>query len=388
MRQKITLRHLMFDSRKFIGLQYYSDKYIDALVDGLPDVQWSDEHRMKYIPNTPRHFGILFHTFKGVAWLSMKHFERNRPERDKGEDNDYTGIRKMNMIKGEHRVPDSFIDHLQEMRYSLNTARTYIHHFSKFIAHHAPRPLNDITEADIKAFVNLQVKKGCSSSEQNQIINAVKFYYEQVLDMPQRFYALARPRAKQKLPDVFSEQEVFSIIEHTENLKHRAVLATIYSCGLRISEFLNLKPGDILTDRKVVFVREGKGEKGRYTLLGERTLELLREYYRKYRPLTYLFEGIPGVKYSGSSIRKVLRRSMRKAGITRHGTVHTLRHSFATHLLEQGTDLRAIQTLLGHRSLMTTEKYSHISSKTIRQIRNPFDNLGSSQKGNIHNTDI
>lgn len=378
MRQPIiTLRHLMFDSVKYIGLQFPSDKYIEGLVDALPDVQWSDEHKMKYIPNTNRNLGILFHTFKGIAWLSLKFFERNRPERDDREPYDYSAVRKSNLTKGDHKVPDSFIDHLQARRYSVNTARTYVTHFSKFIAAHPGRALESIGESEIKAYVNQQVRDGCSPSEQNQIINAVKFYYEQVLDMPQRFYALTRPRPKEKLPEVFSEQEVWKIIQHTDNLKHKAILVTIYSCGLRISELLNLKVGDILSDRKVVFVREGKGEKGRYTLLGDKTLELLREYYLAFRPVEYLFEGEKGGPYSGSSIQQILKKSRQRAGIVKKGTVHTLRHSFATHLLEQGVDLRTIQTLLGHKSLLTTEKYSHISSGTIRKIRNPFDNLGS-----------
>jgi site-specific recombinase XerD len=219
------------------------------------------------------------------------------------------------------------------------------------------------------------VKQGKSLSHQNQVINAIKFYYEQVLDMPQRFYEIERPRKQQKLPSVLSEEEISKIISSTANLKHKTILATIYACGLRLSELLNLKISDIQSDRHLLLIRDGKGKKDRHTLLSDTTLTLLRKYYVVFRPKEYLFEGQDGGRYSSKSVQNIVKHALRTANIKRPASAHTLRHSFDTHLLENGTDLRYIQTLLGHSSPKTTEIYAHVSTKGIRDVVSPIEKL-------------
>jgi integrase/recombinase XerD len=199
--------------------------------------------------------------------------------------------------------------------------------------------------------------------------------YEQVLNMPQRFYEVERPLVEKKLPMVLSEPEIARLISAIENLKHKAIVVTIYSCGLRLSEVLNLKLTDLQSDRGVVLIRNGKGKKDRTSMLSENTLALLRRYYRAYRPVEFLFEGMNGGPYSSKSVQSIVKKGLKKAGIKRPASVHTLRHSFATHLLESGTDLRHIQALLGHSSSKTTEIYAHISTKFLRSIKSPLDNL-------------
>jgi site-specific recombinase XerD len=237
------------------------------------------------------------------------------------------------------------------------------------------RDLLEVTEPDIKAFMSTIVKQGKSASYQNQMINSIKFYYEQVLDMPQRFYDFGRPRKSQKLPTVLSEQEVTRIIDNTPNIKHKAILVTIYSCGLRLSELLNLKIEDIDSDRRLVWIRDAKGNKDRKSVLSETTLVLLRQYYKVYRPNTYLFEGGEGHCYSASSVQQILKRALAASGVRKPASPHTLRHSFATHLLENGTDLRYIQVLLGHSSPKTTEIYAHVSMKSFKDVISPIDRL-------------
>jgi len=219
------------------------------------------------------------------------------------------------------------------------------------------------------------VKSGKSYSYQNQVINAIKFYYEQVLNMPQRFYDIDRPRKEHKLPLVLSEEEVRRMIVLTENLKHKSILVTMYSCGLRLSELLDLKLTDVHSDRAVVAVKGGKGRRDRTTLLSSTTLQLLRKYFQAYKPKDYLFEGMDGGRYAAKSVQQIVHSALLRAGIRKNATPHTLRHSFATHLLEQGTDLRYIQTLLGHSSPKTTEIYTHVSTKHIAQIKSPIDKL-------------
>lgn len=186
-------------------------------------------------------------------------------------------------------------------------------------------------------------------------------------------YLIDRPREEMYLPEVLSEEEVKAILDATENLKHKAILMTIYSAGLRISEVINLKIKDIDSQRMQIRVEQGKGKKDRYTLLGKKTLEVLRKYFQLYKPRVYIFEGMDGQQYSKSSITQILKTSVLKAGIKKRVSVHTLRHSFATHLLEGGVNLRYIQSLLGHGSSKTTEIYTHITTKGFDQIVNPLD---------------
>jgi len=247
--------------------------------------------------------------------------------------------------------------------------------FEKFIDYFPNKDLYEINELDIKKYLLHLVKRKLSVSYQNQAINSIKFYYEIVLGLPNRFYYVDRPRVERKLPLVLSESEISSIINSTVNIKHKAILTTIYSCGLRISELIHLKIIDIQSERGLILIRNTKGNKDRTSVLSVKTIQLLRSYYKQYKPKTYLFEGKKGELYSTSSIQKILKRSAIKAGVIKPITVHTLRHSFATHLLENGVDLRYIQTLLGHNSPKTTEIYTRVSTKDIRNIKSPIDNL-------------
>ena len=214
--------------------------------------------------------------------------------------------------------------------------------------------------------------RGISASTQNQVVNAIKFYYEKILGTDKISIAFERPRRERSLPDILSKEEVLNIITAPENLKHKAMLTLVYSAGLRCGELLNLKPEDIYSDRMLIHIRKGKGKKDRMTVLSDKALHLLKRYYRQYRPREWLFEGIRG-PYTASSLRAVFKNAVVKAKINRKVRLHDLRHSFATHLLESGTDLRYIQTLLGHNSSLTTEIYTHVSQAHIGLIKSPLD---------------
>ena len=222
---------------------------------------------------------------------------------------------------------------------------------------------------------HLVVDKKVASSTQNQAINAIKFYYEQLKGETRKRYSLERPLKEKKLPEVLSEEEVAAILRSSENIKHKTMLYLIYSAGLRRSELINLTPQDIDSKRNVIVVRGGKGKKDRQTLLSKTVLVMLREYFKAYRPQKWLFEGERGKLYSESSLQKVFMAALAKSGVKKKATLHTLRHSFATHLLEHGTDLRYIQALLGHNSSRTTEIYTHVTRKGFDKIKSPLDNL-------------
>jgi site-specific recombinase XerD len=207
----------------------------------------------------------------------------------------------------------------------------------------------------------------------NQAINALKFYYGSMLKK-KFLYEIKRPRKDKKLPVVLSQEEVAKILSSIDNIKHKAILMLVYSAGLRVGEVVRLKPEDIDSTRMLIHIKGAKGRKDRYTLLSEIVLEILREYWRKYKPEKWLFEGARKDRYiTTRTVDKIMEHACEKAGIKKDVSVHTLRHSFATHLLEGGTDLRYIQELLGHQSSKTTEIYTHVSTQSLGKIKSPLD---------------
>lgn len=272
--------------------------------------------------------------------------------------------------------PEPFLLKLRELRYSEKTIKSYKSLFEELINHYPTHEIDRIDEPMIVAFCQyLVIDRKVSASYQNQAINAIKFYYEKVLGGQRKFYFLQRPDKEKTLPCVLSTQEVAAILKATENVKHRAILTVIYSAGLRISELVNLKIKDIDSERMQIRVEQAKGKKDRYTLLSPKTLTLLRTYFKQYKPKEYLFEGAEGNSYTARSTQAFFQEICKKVGIKKKVSIHTLRHSFATHLLENGTDLRYIQVLLGHGSSKTTEIYTHVTTKGFDQIKSPLDDL-------------
>jgi site-specific recombinase XerD len=276
--------------------------------------------------------------------------------------------------------PILYLEKLFLLNYSLSTIRTYHSLLLRFLNRQLPKCLADVnnfTEEQINNYHRALVQQGnYSCSFINQSINAVKFYYQRVVGRPEiNLNQVERPEKPFQLPTVLSKEEVGRILASTENLKHRCLLQLLYAGGLRIGEVINLKVTDIKSDRNLLLIRGGKGKKDRTTLLSKRLLESLRAYYKVYRPKLWLFEGQTGGQYTVTSTRQVFRACLQKAGITTKATPHSLRHSFATHLLEQGTDLRYIQTLLGHRNSKTTEIYTHVTTHALEKIISPLDNL-------------
>tara|TARA_R110000744_G_scaffold313630_1_gene420805 strand:+ start:588 stop:1715 length:1128 start_codon:yes stop_codon:yes gene_type:complete len=371
--KSITLYHLMIKDVKMIGIKFTPDKLIQNLIKGLPDPKWSQQYNMAYIPNTKANLSIVFNTFKGVVWINYNRFLSNKPVNTSNETVDVQWFRKRKTVPEYRLCPEEFLLKLELRRYANSTVKTYVTFFELFINFHKDKELKALDENDIRVFLQHLIQKKHSNSYVNQAINAIKFYYEVVLGMPNRFYEIERPRKESKLPKVISKEEILSIIENTNNIKHRCIVQLLYGSGLRRSELLNLKLDDIDSKRMLVRVVGSKGNKDRLTLLSKTALNDLRKYYTKYEPHIYLFEGKKGIKYSGASVLKIVKTAAEKARIRTTVTPHVLRHSFATHLLESGTDLRQIQVLLGHGSTKTTEIYTHVATNTFESIKNPLD---------------
>jgi site-specific recombinase XerD len=269
---------------------------------------------------------------------------------------------------------EKFKQFLRSKRYSESTIATYSEALKSFLVFFRDKPTAEITNSDVIIYNNEYIlKNNLSASYQNQTINAIKLFFKIIHDSKMVTEELHRPKNAKTLPNVLSKEEALRLIELTSNLKHKTLLALIYSAGLRISEAINMKITDIDSQRMLIHVKNAKGKKDRYTLLSTKVLGLLKEYYTIYKPKTFLFEGQSGEQYSSRSAQAVLHQSAKKAGITKQISLHTLRHSFATHLLENGTDLRYIQDLLGHSSPKTTMIYTHVSSTSLKNIINPFD---------------
>lgn len=267
---------------------------------------------------------------------------------------------------------------LLQRNYSENTIKTYKSEMLTFINSRFFRlPLTKELIMDYLLHLNA---RQLSLSRQNQAINAIKFYLEKVCGSKREFYNIKRPKAEKRLPTILSQEEVKNLLNTIKNQKHYNIIKLIYACGLRVGELINLELTDILSDRMRIHIRCSKGRKDRYVPLNEELLSDLRNYYKIYRPKKYLFEGQakgnePPPKYSSSSIRKIFYRALAQAKIHKKVKLHSLRHAYATHLLEHGIDLRYIQTLLGHSSTKTTEIYTHVSKKKLDKIPSPIEFL-------------
>lgn len=282
----------------------------------------------------------------------------------------------MQILKEE--INRNFEDLRRELvsrKYSPKTIKAYLHYNKDFLRFAKKKPL-DVANEDIKNYLfYLADQKDASASTLNLAINALKFYYFIILK--RKFvYEIKRPKKDKKMPVVLSREEVSRIFSSVTNVKHKAILMLTYSAGLRVSEVVKLKVEDIDIQRKLIRIRSGKGRKDRYSILSEVALETLQEYLKEYKPQKWLFLGQRKDKHlTERTTQKIFENACKKAGIRKEVTLHSLRHSFATHLMESGVDIRYIQELLGHKSSKTTEIYTHVSNRDLGKIKSPLDSL-------------
>lgn len=369
LQKSITLKHLLIDQKKCIGLQFTTNKVIQALVDTLPNVNWSKEFAMFYIPNNKVNLELIFKTFNGVAWVNGNFFFADKVINVDNPVLNLERYRNRDVKPGYKHCPEEYLLKLELKRYSDNTVRNYVACFESFINHYYDIDPINLNEIDVRKYLQKLIQEEKSNSYVNLTINSIKFFYEIVHGMPNRFYSIERPRKEKQLPEVLSKEEIISIINNTNNIKHKCIVGLLYSSGLRRGELINLNVTDIDSKRMVVKINNAKGNKDRISILSPSILKDLREYYGEYRPKNYLFEGPKGAKYSVTSILNIIATAAGKAGIYKKVTPHMLRHSFATHLLENGTDIRHIQLLLGHSSTKTTEIYTHVANRSFMEIK-------------------
>lgn len=349
----------MHNGESVVILRFEYNSRLNLYVKNISGFAWSKTLGAWYISTKDRVIDSLYRTLSEFATIEIT---------------EESGTKKI--FKPDDMLPSGYLELLHQKRYSFNTIKTYTSYFRHFQRHFKSRNIDEVSKEEINAYLlELIKKKSISESQQNQRINAIKYYYEKVLGRQREYYQIERPRRSTKLPNVISRHEVKRMIEVTKNLKHKVILQLLYSAGLRRSELINLKLTDIDSARMLIKVRGAKGKKDRYTQLSKNVLLDLRIYYKEYRPKEFIIEGSGGGMYSATSILNIVKDAAKLAGIRKQVTPHMLRHSFATHHLESGTDLRYIQEWLGHSSPKTTQIYTHVSETDFRKFMNPLDEL-------------
>ncbi|SFZ91329.1 Site-specific recombinase XerD [Flaviramulus basaltis] len=372
----ITLKPLWHNQILYVAVHFRYDENVKNYVKAFPDIKWSKTYKTFYTSHYKERINELFTYFRKQGWyVNYNAFKTVQKQVQKPVLRNPIINKLPVLIDEQKNQMKQFTKWLEQKRFSKNTVNTYVEVTALFLRYINLKRIDTITSRSIEQFnydFIFNAKK--SISYQNQCISGIKHYFD-FKNITVETFEIKRPNKDKKLPNVLSKEEVKAIFDATKNLKHKTLLSLVYSAGLRIGEALNLKINDIDFERGLIHIKAAKGKKDRYTLLSHGIIPLLQTYINHYKPKILLFEGRFDKPYTQVSARQVLKKSLLLAGIKKYATLHTLRHSFATHLLESGTDIRYIQELLGHNDPKTTMIYTHVSTTSLKDIRNPFDNL-------------
>lgn len=381
-RKQIKLTFFEHREMACIGIQFELDAGIRNFVRNLDGILYSKTKSCYYLKFDELRFKKLvkeireqeFHPDYTEFTKQYVEFLKHGLTKGVNEPNE-RNYQLNNSIKYDEFL-ESFKIYLEQRRYSSNTINTYCQVIQKFL-NWTEKPIEEISQDDLIRFNHKKIiGEKLSGSYQNQLINAVKLFFERMEHRKMEIESIERPFRERKLPNVLSKEEVKQILSSLRNQKHRMMLVTIYACGLRCGELLKLRLKDVDSKRNFLIIRQAKGKKDRYVPITNKLIEELRGYFKMYKPKTWLFEGQHiGEPYSARSLQLVLKEALVQARIKKPVTLHWLRHSFATHLLESGTDIRYIQSLLGHNSPKTTMIYTHVSEQSLSKIKMPYDDL-------------
>lgn len=372
--KKIILKPDKHQNKNVLSIRFGYNDEIKNHLKKIEGIFWSRTLKSFYIELSLENIKTVFNHLRIKNWqvdyLQLENYIKK--SKTKAAQNSHLAKQLPYHIKSDLQ---KFRKWLFQKRFSKNTVNTYVEVTTTYIKYALLKKADIYSTKLVEAFSYDYIfvpKK--SVSYQNQFISGIKKYFD-FKGFTYNQIHLERPRKEKKLPIVLSTNEVKLIFNSITNLKHKALLSLLYSAGLRIGEAINLEIKDIDSQRMLIHIKQAKGKKDRYTLLSPTFIKILRDYYITYKPKKYLFEGQKGGKYSNTSAQKILKTALIKANIHKRITLHSLRHSFATHLLENGTDIRYIQELLGHSSPKTTMIYTHVTETSLKKIKNPFDDL-------------
>ncbi len=364
--QTVTLEKVKHNGQQSILLCFPYNNTIITILKNLNIFRWSQTLKGWYCPYSEENLNITKTTLLSIAGITIDVSKMvSKPSQYKKE----------RELSEENKVViRSYVKYLRGKRYSESTVKTYFTFVADFINYIQPKPIDTLTNRDVERFLeDFFIPRAYSISTQRQFISAMKLFSTFFPACKMEGLQLARPKKSKLLPTVLSQQEIIELLRCTINMKHRAILALLYSSGLRIGELINLELRHIDVDRKQLHVKNAKGRKDRYVSIADSFIPILMNYLHSYSPIVYFAEGKPSEKYTAGSVRAFLNRSCKLAKIKKEVTPHSLRHSYATHLLESGTDIRLIQELLGHSKPETTMIYTHVSKKSLVAVRSPLD---------------
>lgn len=378
-----------------IFLKYAYNEAINNQVRKLPGVRWSQTRKMWHCPINKEVVQNISEQCKGIAIVNTDMLKEpliKRTEKSyvlplspivasKGNE----GVRAISsgISANNSNALADFLIQLQLKAYSTSTIRTYVNEFRQLLQMLGSVHVQDLQPAHLKRYLLFCINKGLTENTIHSRLNALKFYYEQVLRREKFFFEIPRPKKPLLLPKLLNEKELGRLFNSLQNKKHKAMLFTAYSAGLRVSEIVNLKIRDIDSQRMQIFIERAKGKKDRYVNLSPVLLDILRAYISQFKPKPklYLFESDQtGTAYPTRTVQQIFTNAKQAAGIIKEVGIHSLRHSFATHLLDKGTDIKYIKDLLGHFDIRTTERYLHVAKQKLVNICSPLDDLMKSEK--------
>lgn len=382
--QTLIIKPFYHRKKECLGIFFRYNKTIEQIIRKQPDVRWSQTHVCWYIACTREAYNHLAKDLATIVVIDNHLLKIYLQQRNALIQHQMqvvapatANLIRLYPLNNENLLALTAMRNLMVLKgYSPNTIRNYCNAFHHLLRLLHLRSVNELNKEQVMSYLLwLLEKQGYTETSVHTSVNAIKFYFEKVMGREKEFYDLPRPKKPFKLPAILAEEEMIHLIQKSTNLKHRAILLTGYAAGLRVSEIIHLRLTDIDSKRMMIHLHGAKGKKDRMVPLSKKLLVTLREYYMAYHPAVYVFENPRGGMYSVRSAQQILQHAKAEAGIHKKGSIHMLRHSYATHLMESGTDIRIIQTLLGHNSIRTTMLYTHVSKKDIGKIESPLDRL-------------
>jgi site-specific recombinase XerD len=388
--QQVILKPIHHRGQECIGIYYDNHSSLNNIIKKVPQVKWSQTNKCWYLPLSPSSYNQLCKALKEITapdTTALKTYLEKRKQvvatipvpANKTVFKPSAPSPAWKLSKENLDALERFVEELKLKSYSDSTIRTYRNEFLQLLQLLKKKPAKELTAGDLRRYmVYAMEKQGINENTAHSRLNALKFYFEQVLHQEKFFWEIPRPKKTTEIPKTFNQDEIAAIINSLKNRKHKVMLMLAYSAGLRVSEVVSLKTYEIDSKRMTILISRAKGKKDRMVSLSPVLLVMLREYAGEYKPdkKGYLFEGnIKGTAYSTRSLQEVIQAAKTKAGVVKPGSIHALRHSFATHLIDKGTDVTMIQKLLGHNDLKTTLRYLHTSNKDLLKIISPLDDL-------------
>lgn len=389
----ITLSPLLHRNKECIGIFFTSNRLLNNVVKTIPGVKWSQSHKCWYNALSRENYNSILKAIDTNAVIDNKELKQYLQRKSKltgAAPTEKQAVKPIAFSPSKQLISHqnlnalaAFVQQLKLKSYSPSTIKTYRNEFCQLLQTIKNKHVDTLTSNELKRYmVYAMEKERISENTAHSRLNALKFYFEQVLKKEKFFWEIPRPKKPQQLPKLLNEEELRKLFNSLENKKHKAMLFTAYSAGLRVSEIVNLKIKDIDSSRMQIFIERAKGKKDRYVNLSPVLLDILRQYIKNYKPkpLVYLFESDQtGFCYPARTVQQIFTNAKNKAGITKEVGIHSLRHSFATHLLDKGTDIKFIKDLLGHFDIRTTERYLHVSKQKLVNIISPLDDLFKNQ---------